>query len=144
MRRMIFWVLLIVVAVPMAYVRFAPSDPARFNRFAKPVDTATELREAGYVWRKVLDTDGQEDLQALADIAAATPRTQRLAGSVEERQITYITRSKVFGFPDYATLGIYETPKGDRFLEVFARSRFGSSDLGVNAKRVKGWLAALK
>ncbi|WP_235602296.1 DUF1499 domain-containing protein [Sulfitobacter geojensis] len=141
---MLFWIVIIVVVVPLAYIRLAPSDPARFNRQAKPVDTATELRTGGYVWRKVLEEDGQNALRSLADAAAATPRTQALAGSVEEGQITYVTRTKWMGFPDYTTFGIYDTPKGERYLEAFGRARFGRSDLGVNAKRIKGWLAALK
>ena len=36
---------------------------------------------------------------------------------------------------------VWRADLGD--LEVFARLRFGKSDLGVNTRRVKGWLAQL-
>ena len=68
----------------------------------------------------------------------ATPRTQHLAGTVEEGMVTYITRSLVFGFPDYTTARL----QGDR-IEIHSRLRFGQSDMGVNAARLESWLAQL-
>ena len=68
-------------------------------------------------------------------IIRATPRTSVLAGSVAEGRVTYITRSLVWNFPDYTTV----QQKGD-YLLIFARLRFGGSDLGVNRKRVSRWL----
>src|SRR6056297_1047049 len=38
---------------------------------------------------------------------------------------------------------ILETPRTD-VLELWARARFGQSDLGVNKARVEGWLAELR
>jgi len=57
---------------------------------------------------------------------------------VAEGRVTYITRSKLWGFPDYST---FETRDGD--LLIHARLRFGSSDMGVNRARVTDWLARL-
>jgi uncharacterized protein (DUF1499 family) len=51
----------------------------------------------------------------------------------------YVTRSAVFGFPDYTTL----RRAGDQ-LEIYGRLRFGKSDLGVNATRIDGWLMRLR
>jgi hypothetical protein len=42
-------------------------------------------------------------LARLDEIALATPRTTRLAGSPDEGRITWITRSALWGFPDYTT-----------------------------------------
>ena len=53
--------------------------------------------------------------------------------------ITYVTRSRVFGFPDYTTV----RQAGDT-LEIHGRLRFGESDMGVNAARVDGWLERLR
>ena len=70
---------------------------------------------------------------ARVDAAAmALPRTVRLAGSVDQGRITYRTRSKVIGFPDFTTV---EYKDGQ--LKMFARLRFGRSDFGVNAARLK-------
>ncbi|MBC7133893.1 MAG: DUF1499 domain-containing protein [Roseovarius sp.] len=122
-------VLALAVAL-LACIRLAPSDPARWHRMP---ETITDRDLEGGAMRRVAG-----DLAALDAIARATPRTRVLAGSVGEGMITYVTRSRIMGFPDYTTV----RQAGD-MLEIFARLRFGRSDLGVNAARVDGWLARL-
>jgi uncharacterized protein (DUF1499 family) len=78
-------------------------------------------------------------LARLAAIAEATPRTRLLAGSVASGRITWITRSAVFGFPDYTTAGLAAGPK----LCLHARLRFGRDDFGVNEARLRRWIDAL-
>ena len=39
-------------------------------------------------------------------------------------------------------IGVYGA--NPRYVEVYGRSRFGRSDLGVNAKRVDAWLAQVE
>jgi hypothetical protein len=143
--RMFGWVLVILVVGVLAYVRLAPSDPDRWH-VSSTVDGMGEVRSAsGYLWRAPVEGDGKDQLRALHAVAMATPRTTRLAGSVEDGRITYITRSQWFGFPDYTTIGIYAAGgSADRYLEINGRLRFGRSDLGVNGKRVKGWLSAIQ
>ncbi len=81
-------------------------------------------------------------LARLDAIALATPRTKRLAGSPAEGRITWITRSVLWGFPDYTTAEA--RPEGSATtLTVIARHRFGHQDLGVNARRLQDWRAAL-
>ena len=53
--------------------------------------------------------------------------------------VTYITRTQVLGFPDYTTAA----QDGD-LLKVYARLRFGRSDLGANKERINGWLAEME
>ena len=79
-----------------------------------------------------------ELLARLDAVALATPRTTRLAGSVEEGRITWVTRSAAWGFPDFTT-----AEAGADGLAVEARSRFGQSDMGVNAARLTDWLLQL-
>ena len=112
------------------WVRMAPSDPARWH-VSPPVARDTD-RPAGVV--RVV----QGDLAALDAIIAAEPRTRRLAGSVDEGRITYITRTALWGFPDYCTV---ERQNGS--LVIWSRLRFGRSDIGVNKARVTRWLADL-
>ncbi|MFN4131327.1 MAG: DUF1499 domain-containing protein, partial [Paracoccaceae bacterium] len=79
------------------------------------------------------------DLLVRLDRAAmATPRTMRLAGSAQAGRISWVTRSALWGFPDITTAEVREDG-----LYVHARLRFGREDLGVNAKRLERWLAAL-
>tara|TARA_R110002124_G_scaffold64754_8_gene176700 strand:+ start:13017 stop:13451 length:435 start_codon:yes stop_codon:yes gene_type:complete len=135
--RVIYWILALLVVLgvaAVAYVRLAPSDPARWNQ---PV-AATEDKDFGNGAVRVLPaTDG---LLARLDAAMqALPRTQVLAGSVADGRITYVTRTPTIGFPDYTTI-----EQTDGQVRLLARSRFGSSDMGVNAKRLKGLLATVQ
>lgn len=130
---MVRLVALVVIALSVAlvaFIRLAPSDPARWHQMP---GTITNRDLEGGAMRRVAG-----DLAALDAIARATPRTRVLAGSVSAGMITYVTRSRLMGFPDYTTV----RQSGDT-LEIFARLRFGRSDLGVNAARVDGWLGRL-
>ncbi|WP_170782538.1 DUF1499 domain-containing protein [Ruegeria lacuscaerulensis] len=134
MKKMVVWVLVGAVVALWVYIRLAPSDPAQWHM---PLTATADTDMQGGVIR-IVET-GPEGLARLDDIAQATPRTTVLAGSVDEGMITYITRSKVIGFPDYTTV----QQDGDT-LRIHARLRFGRSDFGVNRDRVDEWLAALQ
>ncbi|SRR6056297_1878231 len=127
--------LVVLMLGGMAYVRLAPSDPARWHHGADATGAGHIPRSGGHIWRGPGDAD---TLARLDRIIRATPRTQHLTGSLDDRMVTYVTRSRVFGFPDYTTISL-----DDGMVEVFARLRFGKSDLGVNRARVEGWLEAL-
>lgn len=131
---LVIWILLAVVVVGLGYIRLAPSDPARWHTVIK-ADKEKTFKQG--VIR--LPEAGSDGLARLDAIIRRSPRTTVLAGSVDEGMITYVTRSRVFGFPDYSTV----RQDGDR-LVIYARSRFGRSDTGVNRRRVEGWLADLK
>ena len=130
----VLWILLAIIVVGFGYIRLAPSDPARWHT-APQVSADADLTHGV----KRLVTTGPEGLGQLDAIIRSSPRTSVLAGSVEEGMVTYITRTKVIGFPDYTTV----QADGDQ-LKIYGRLRFGRSDLGVNRDRVDGWLAALE
>ena len=130
---MVFIIIIAVLAIVVGYVRLAPSDPAVWHDMP---DVTRDTDMANGVERVV--PTGPEGLARLAEVALATPRTVLLAGSVGEGMMTFITRSKFWGFPDYTTA----KQDGDTLL-IYARQRFGSSDLGVNTARVDGWIARL-
>ena len=139
--------LLGLVALGIAWVRIAPSDPVRWHvdpTEALPGEGRFVVRpEGGDRAFGPVDTPPADLLTRFDRIASETPRTVRLAGSPETGRITYVTRSRVIGFPDYTTVAAWTGPDGKTRLAVFARLRFGRSDLGVNRARVEGWLAAL-
>jgi hypothetical protein len=129
---MIFmWIILAVLAGLIGYVRLAPSDPAHWH-VAR--DIARDRDLDGGVLRVV--EAGPDGLARLDAVARTWPRTRVLAGSVEEGMITYVSRSALWGFPDYTTVRQVENR-----LEIFARLRFGRKDFGVNRKRTEAWLA---
>lgn len=134
MKRMVLWAVVALVVGAGAYVRLAPSDPARWH--VALVSTESQNLPGGVL--RVVET-GPDGLQRLDEIAQTTPRTTVLAGSVSEGMVTYITRTKWIGFPDYTTA----QQDGDT-LRIHGRLRFGRKDFGVNRARVDGWLTALQ
>lgn len=128
------WILLAAIVVALGFIRLAPSDPVTWH---KPLTFEADRDLKGGVMR-VVET-GPDGLERLDPIIRATPRTTVLAGSVADGLITYVTRSAVFGFPDYTTV----QQDGGR-LKIFGRLRFGRSDQGVNRARVERWLNALQ
>ena len=75
-------------------------------------------------------------------IARAQPRTRVVAGDPDSLMITYVQRSRVFGFPDYLTVKAVAV-EGGAGLIVWSRARYGRGDFGVNRARVEAWLALL-
>ena len=123
------WIVVGVVALLMGYVRLAPHSVAAVHVLPAALE---DLRRADGVIRNV--NISVEDLhrQILSE-----PRTKVLAGSPESGLTTYVTRSALWGFPDYTTVGVTETGS-----VIHARLRFGRSDTGVNARRVTRWVDA--
>ena len=137
----------VVLAVAMRWVSDDPAiwhvDPAIAERTGAPNDylVAPEGATAAAPDRiaEVHAVPPRELLLAFDAVAMAAPRTERIAGSGEE-WITYVQRSRIFGFPDYVSAKAVELPGGSS-LVVWSRSRFGHGDLGVNQARVEDWLA---
>ena len=126
--KFLFLILIAFIALAV-YVRLAPSDPDRWH-----VDPSlfAEKGRAGILARmpgKLSDLDGA---------AQSTPRLSALVGSVSDGHITYVARSRFWGFPDYISVKQID---GD--LLIYSRQRFGRSDLGVNAARIALWGNAL-
>ncbi len=121
------WIALGLVVVAVAYVRLAPID---VDRWHVPVAATTDKTGAGSAVRVI---PGDAEMLAHLDRAMmAEPATSRIAGGVEEGHVTYVSRSKWWGFPDFTTLQLV-----DGQIRMFARLRFGRRDLGVNAKRLE-------
>jgi uncharacterized protein DUF1499 len=118
----------------LAFIRFAPVN---VDRWHVPV-TASTSRDLPNGSIRVTKTDPQALARADAAVRAL-PRTKVLAGSVDEGRITYVTRSAMFGFPDYTTIEY-----SDGLLRMYSRARFGSSDFGVNRARLERLLVAAK
>ena len=124
-----------LIAAFALYVRLAPSDPARWHKAPPDLPVGDSAGLNSFVAVRGGD---REILERLIQIAEATPRTERLAGSADEGMITLISRSRLWGFPDYTTIRLE-----GQTLTVYGRARFGQGDMGVNRARVEGWLAAV-
>jgi hypothetical protein len=141
-----FALLLALIGGAMAWVRLAPTDPARWHvaldRAGEAGPCGPDAVTPGTGMAKaacLLPDPPQVTLNRLAAVAGATPRTRRIAGSPEEGRITWETRSALWGFPDYTTAEAMPDGTGTR-LVILARLRFGREDMGVNAARLRDWL----
>ncbi|WP_095589347.1 DUF1499 domain-containing protein [Actibacterium ureilyticum] len=140
-----FAIILTVLLVALQLlVRLAPVDPARWHQPIAGLSAPGTQRLDGGARHLTPPMDRTPDalLATLDRIARDTPRTRVIAGSVAEGRITYETRSAFWGFPDYTTVEA-RGDDGAAQLALFARLRFGKSDLGVNAARIDRWTAAL-
>ena len=108
-----------------------------------PVMGPGEYPAAGaHLSQRPIEGDGFAQLAALDAIVRATARTSVLAGSVEDAKITYITRSRVFGFPDYTTVTLMQLPStGMSTVQIYGRLRFSKFDMGVNRFRIENWIS---
>ncbi|MBT6190419.1 MAG: DUF1499 domain-containing protein [Tateyamaria sp.] len=123
----IYVIIAIFLCSALFYIRLAPTDVAHWHQPVRGSEDASMM--GGAV--RVLTADATA-LARVDSAAIALPRTVRIAGSVDQGRITYLTRSKLIGFPDFTTV---EYSEGQ--LKMFARLRFGRSDFGVNAARLK-------
>lgn len=139
------WLLLMIVISGLIFIRVAPHRSAA-EHLVPPIGATPDapvIMDGSAVFVQVFAAPPAELLTQLNSIALATPRTHLLAGSVEEGMITYVTRSRVFGFPDYTTVQV-EAQAGGSLATLYGRLRFGKSDLGVNRGRIRGWLRAVE
>jgi len=137
---------LLVMGALLAYIRLAPSDAARWHvdplAARKPKTPNAFLLLPGDP--KGAPPEYALDAGALAAafdaFARAQPRVRRLAQSEDGLLATYVIRTKWIGYPDYLSIRFIPLDGGRSTLAAFSRARFGRSDLGLNRRRLLGWL----
>jgi uncharacterized protein (DUF1499 family) len=77
------------------------------------------------------------------DAVATAERADIIGGDPMSGHVTYVARSALMGFPDAISVRLVPVPGGTR-VEMFSRSRFGYSDMGVNAARLDRWIVAIR
>jgi uncharacterized protein (DUF1499 family) len=147
---MIKLILLGVVAAALAlvaYIRLAPSDPARWHEdprlVARPSTPNFHLIRmvGGDAMPRVFQLT-PDALATRIDSVARADGATLLAGSVQAGHMTYLTRTPLMGYPDYTSI-LIEPAGGGAMMLAFARARFGHSDMGNNRARLERWIAAL-
>lgn len=118
----LIWLIMVAIVAFAAYVRLAPSNTEHWH--VDPIESR-ERSGSGILSEMPIDL---ADLHA---VVMTLPRVRVLGGSVQNGHITYVARSKLWGFPDYISV-----KKTGQNLTVFSRQRFGSADHGVNAERL--------
>jgi hypothetical protein len=79
-------------------------------------------------------------MAARIDAVATAEGAVLIGGAVAEGHMTYVARSRLMGYPDAISVKLVPVPQGTR-VEIYARARFGYSDMGVNAARVDRWIS---
>lgn len=145
MRLFILLVLGVIVAA-IVYVRLAPDDTASVHIQAEPRVPGNYPTSGRFLAVRQITAAPEDVLRAIMQAAMDSDRTKALAGSVDDGVVTFVTRSKLMGFPDYTTVSIIQVDTVENagpLLMIDARSRYGQNDLGVNKARVTGLLDAL-
>ena len=132
------WLALAVAVLAGLYVRLAGSDTDVWHRPISQAEPGDVTTPDGFAAMRAVD-DAMATLNRLDRVILETPRTQRIAGSPDEGRVTYVTRSQVFGFPDYTTIEA-GTGQDEQWVAVRGRLRFGKFDMGVNRARIEAWL----
>jgi uncharacterized protein (DUF1499 family) len=131
--RMFFYLIVLAAVAFVIYVRIAPTEPAQWHI---SIDADADKDMKGGAIRIVTKAD--DTMKTLDQTISGLARTTLLAGSAEEGHVTYVTRSKWIGFPDYTTI-----EASGETIKMFARLRFGRADLGVNAARLRKLMQAI-
>ncbi len=148
-------VLSIAAVSVSAGIRLAPNDPAKWHQDPLTVQapdnpnwfrlSPADSDEASDAERDdtspTFDVPAAELAEAFDEVATGDSRVTVLAGSSAEGFVTYIQRSALMGYPDYVSVRFVEVDEAHSALAIFSRARYGSSDLGVNEKRVRRWVA---
>jgi len=127
------YVFIALFGAGLLFIRLAPTVPETWHQ---PITVAEDKDFAGGAVRVI--EAAPETFETLHRLALRTSRTRLIAGDVASGRITYETRTRWIGFPDYTTV----EQVGDE-IRLYARLRFGIRDLGVNRKRLEGWLREL-
>jgi hypothetical protein len=144
MRILIAIVAVVVLAVlgGAIYFRLVPMPPEVWHVDPGTVDPPAT---PNYALRSGADAPviprPPEAVAARLDAVARSDGATRIAGDLAEGHATYVVRSRIMGFPDAVSIRLEPAGEGTR-VDIFSRSRFGQSDLGVNEARVDRWIAA--
>lgn len=145
----ILTVLLLLSCLGLAiFMRFVPMSAERWHidpSSAIPPNSPNFVLLAG---QDAVLRDGEAGMIAeQIDARARALGMQMIAGSTDSGFMTYVTRSRLFGFPDAISIKITpeaaQTGEARSRIEIFSRSRFGYDDLGANQAHITKLLAAV-
>ncbi len=136
----------LVILLALAFVRFAPINMISAHKepqLGQPIKQAATIDQSGgFYTSRILDGFPGENMRQIDEIIRNTPRTSVVAGSVSSGMVTYVTRSRILGFPDLTTVKV-ELTKDGTHLWLWGRLKYGLSDYDVNKRRILGWLQQL-
>ena len=139
-------IVILLVVIGLVWIRVAPIDRDRWH--VDPAE-AEDPKRSGvrYIGRQAprYPADPETVLAAFDAIASEEPRTRLIEGDLDEGMLTYVARSKVFGFADFITVKAVSEGAVTK-LSIVSRARVGArgNDWGVNAERLDRWLQDMR
>jgi hypothetical protein len=135
-------ILALLVLGLATYIRVAPHQLDHAHDAPHPRGPGDYAFPTGHEAVRAISTSEREAFERAHALVIATPRTTVLRGAGEDLGVTHVTRSQIWGMPDYTSVYVLS---GDPSLLVFrATSRFGPTDFGVNRRRIEAWVAELE
>lgn len=116
----------------------APNPPEYFG------EKVAEQQLAAYPEIQPLELDvSPAEAMAVAESAAREMEWEVITVAAEEGRLEAVATTAWFGFKDDIVVRI--TPAGDGSLvDIRSKSRLGLSDVGTNARRIRGFLALMR
>jgi hypothetical protein len=133
-----FWIVVLVFIGLQAFVRLAPSEAENWTIDANADVPGAYPTAMGFKVVAPIEKEPNALLDAFEEAILAQPRTHKL-GTVKGQRI-YVTRSLLWGFPDYTTAAVSDDQTRATF---YSRLRYGKSDMAVNRKRLKQILTSI-
>lgn|GEM_PF-388617 len=78
------------------------------------------------------------------EVASLQPGTRIVYSARWEEEDRYVVRSRLLRFPDTVNVRIFGAGDEGSMLALYSRSQIGYSDMGVNERRLRSWLAAIE
>lgn len=91
----------------------------------------------------VYNIDANKLKGKIHDIIMGSPRVRFIGEDKPTNRLEYVQRTLIFRFPDVVTVQIIPISDKQSTFAMHSYSTYGHGDLGVNKKRVKGWIAEI-
>lgn len=101
--------------------------------------TTAEVDELSPIWDVPVD-QLKSSLTALAD---TSPNIALRSYDPDQSLFSFVERTPTMRFPDLIWVQIFPVGEDQSEIAIYSRSVYGYSDVGVNEKRVKRWMALL-
>lgn len=116
-----------------------PASPNSYLVCAKGLCAAAADEEG-----PVFDLPPENLLAAAVKVASRQPNTSAAAADDAMGQLVFVQRTPYLRFPDVVRVQAIALPSAKSALALDSRSVYGYGDFGVNGRRARAWVAAIK
>jgi uncharacterized protein (DUF1499 family) len=92
----------------------------------------------------IYPVDSSELRGIVREVARRQLGTQLVYSARWDEEDRYVVRSQLLRFPDTVNVRVFGAGDEGSTLALYSRSQIGYSDMGVNERRLRTWLAAIE